>query len=382
LHGMAMLRGDSQRKLVMSARGGMLPGNMSARSSQAGRKRIDDEDHEMGAEEIESLLDEEQEAIAHEPESLDETTYGFAITSLVRDSVAMVARDTEAKWIRAGRLATSLFLILMTSGLQLYVMYQVARLLCGKAVVDMRATYAQYETQMYPGNTEKTARGFIRGIHGRMEADRFTELDESLQEAICNIPLAHPFFLSTILLIWTLTCLRDVRRLVNQSTKLLIVTPSVHSLCQLKKQDENKVEIDGLTYHLKAVICLIMSVRLFTVLGLLWLGCRWLTATIGLDEMFLNGLALEFVLVLQELLYAVLVPHRHQIATTSTLILPMSYPGKESVHCLSFFGAFMWAGVAIGFVLLYIFVLQQVLPDFRWDVRDVCDEQLPKFKLA
>jgi len=98
--------------------------------------------------------------------------------------------------------------------------------------------------------------------------------------------------------------------------------------------------------------------------------------------MFLNGLALEFVLLLQELIYAVLVPHRHQIATTSTMILPMSWPGKEKAQCFVFFGAFMWMAVAVGWVLLYIYKLQSVLPAYQWDVREVCALGLATVRLT
>jgi len=362
----------STRELELhSARGRKLH---SARGSRSDAGSRDEE------EEIESLLD-EREDLQHDLESLDETTYGFAITSLVRDSVWVVAGQTEATCIRMGRLATSFILIFMTSALQLYVLYQVARLLCGHAVEEMRATYVAYEEHMYPDHTEVTAKGYVRGIVGHIEFDLWETMDEQLREDICNIPLAHPWFLSTILLIWTLTCLKDVRRVLNQAVKILYVTPTVNSLVDLDSWDEHKVEIVGLTWHLKAAIFGIMTVRGLTIWGLLWLGCRWLTATVGLDEMFLNGLALEFVLVLQELLYAVLVPHRHQIATMNTLILPLSHPGKEKIHFLSFFGSLIWLLVAILYVCLYVFWTQSVLPDFRWDVRDVCDARVPQPRL-
>merc|ERR1712228_82412 len=103
-------------------------------------------------------------------------------------------------------------------------------------------------------------------------------------------------------------------------------------------------------------------------------GCRWLTASLELGDSLLNACALEFVLHLQELIYAALVPYRSKRDTVRTLIMPMR--GKRGATTFMFLGGFFWACVSASWVILYLYVFEDVLPSYLWDVRAVCYEFL------
>merc|ERR1719215_639294 len=55
-------------------------------------------------------------------------------------------------------------------------------------------------------------------------------------------------------------------------------------------------------------------------LFLLWIGCRWLIATLGFGTILLNAVALEFVLNLDEIFYRAVVPYTMQVSLGSVLI--------------------------------------------------------------
>merc|ERR1719265_2160943 len=79
--------------------------------------------------------------------------------------------------------------------------------------------------------------------------------------------------------------------------------------------------ITGLTCDLKILICVLICLpRLLIVTALLWIGCRWLTATPDFEDMVLNGIALEFILLTRELLFRTVVSQRSKIDVTGTVI--------------------------------------------------------------
>merc|ERR1740130_1451586 len=100
-------------------------------------------------------------------------------------------------------------------------------------------------------------------------------------------------------------------------------------LKNVKSMATSKVlEVDG---KRKTVVGLTVTVKFFMILFiqlpclvmnvlLLWIGCRWLVATLGFDELLLNAIALEFVLFLHELLYMAIVPYSMKQALAGTLV--------------------------------------------------------------
>jgi len=138
----------------------------------------------------------------------------------------------------------------------------------------------------------------------------------------------------------------------------------------LEKAEEGAVAVIGLTFAMKTVIaffCLFPRIVSVSVLNLL--GCRWLMATNSLSDVLLNALALEFMMVLKELLYTTLASTRNKFLTENTLFMA---PGPGNLGIAGVVGSMAWAIVACLWVYLYIFHFQRVLPEYNWDVREVC----------
>jgi len=79
-----------------------------------------------------------------------------------------------------------------------------------RVVRDIRHTYDIYEKHMY-SETYLTINGNHRGIAGTFNVSAFVGIPEEFQEHICQIPLSQPDFLFLVLVIWSLTCLAEVK---------------------------------------------------------------------------------------------------------------------------------------------------------------------------
>merc|ERR1719262_1056172 len=96
-----------------------------------------------------------------------------------------------------------------------------------------------------------------------------------------------------------------------------------------------------MTVPIKAIIIFtILIPRCIIAAILLWLGCRWLTATNDFNDLLLNAVALEFILLLKELLYHTLVPNRNKHDLSKTKISIEHEAGPPN-PC-DFLGAFVW----------------------------------------
>merc|ERR1719491_931519 len=118
--------------------------------------------------------------------------------------------------------------------------------------------------------------------------------------------------------------------------------------------------IASLPRYMKAALTLGLFIpRLVITAVLLWLGCRWLSATNDFTDLLLNGVALEFIISLKSLLYTVLIPGRTQRQAEATSI---RRAGSDLPTIGTFVGAFFWGFLGCAWVVLYVHVFQQVLP--------------------
>lgn len=107
---------------------------------------------------------------------------------------------------------------------------------------------------------------------------------------------------------------------------------------------------------------------------LLWLGCRWLSGTMGFGDVLQNTVTLEFILLLKDLFYHTMAPHHNKVEARNTRI--MADVSKQNPNAPVFLGAFAWGIAAIIWVLMYVEFFQQVLPEYNWDIHDACQGYL------
>jgi len=325
-------------------------------------------------EEIEQL---EQETRV--PEPLDEDAYGLGLATLVRDCERLLA-GTEHAGARIARLVFSVVLLVSVISMQLYLLVMIKQFISAPAVHEARRVYDKYEWVMYGADESHmvlTVNGKHRGKPEFFLPSRFDTMSEKDKKTTCHIPLSQPAYFLTILFIWTLTCVADLQRSFNLAMRMLWGTPTVSSMrhaTKVSEDDEKQLVIIGLTCVVKCVVGSIFFFRMFVTCALLWLGCRWLTATESFSDILLNAVALEFVLLLKDLLFISIVPPRNRRETANTLVMPLSNHDPPNFKILVV--PFIWGALAVSWIFLYAYWLQQVLPDYRWDIREICTRWL------
>lgn len=345
-----------------------------------------EEELESGSGEDEA--NEEEEEYHFKPEPVPEGIYGMAVCSLIIDYRSWIKSKGDLhQWKYLCRLFLALFLTLFTLALQAYLTLMTKFIVTPTAVRELRESYGEYEQIMYGKHTYLTTHGHHRGIKGNFVMENFKELPQDAMHAICSCTLAQPVFLGAILLVWTVTCLAYMRQSVTFTYRLL----GLNVVPSMKGQDVLQPELDkrgrdtgrhvviGITRLCKFVMIILVQMPVMGMnILLLWIGCRWLVATLEFGEVLLNAIALEFVLNLHEIFYRAIVPYTMQMSLGSVLV-PTSHShaaAKPSwVNMLSTFTLFF---VAVGWVALYITEFQQVLPDYQWDIADVCHVYLAK----
>jgi len=338
---------------------------------------------QLAAPELEEDSDSEstERSILIKPEdALPENIYSMALACSVRDWHALVV-GTDVSYMKGVRLELMILCVTCVLGIQFYLIYETKALVTPESVHNARETYSKFQEMMYTDNagvqhTELTVNGLSRGIPGFFNASNFYALTDQEKEDVCQLPLTQPLFCITILYIWTLTCLADLRQALNSCARIVYGAPTISSMkASIEELDSDNVKVVGLTsfYKIMAVI-LIFIPRVLIGSVLLWMGCRWLLATSGFSNLLLNAVALEFILLLRELLYVTIVPRRLQRITTNTGF-PHTHDTEAPSFC-GYFGMFMVGIAAFIWVLLYMYAFQRVLPDYRWDVHGVCEDYL------
>jgi len=335
------------------------------------------------SETTDSGLHSKHDEMSRSHKSVEEDTYGFAIVSLIRDLQQISTGECSSSNVklRSTRIFFAMALLAFTTFLQMLIMWYVKTLVIAAWVTNIRDDYSAYELHMYgEGNTELNINGKHRGIPGNFQPGNFDSLDGGLKERVCNIAFSQTWFFGSVLLIWTLTVILELRGILALFRSLIINTKNItdmkdalQDLDEDKDDDdpENRWVVDGLTMRVKALclFCVIIPRFILTFI-LLWLGCRFLAATNDFGEMVLNAIALEFVLMLKDLLYYTIVPDRNKREIAHINIRPSSKTDHPTYW--SYLGTFSWLFVAFAWIVFYVFHFQMVLPFYKWDVRGPC----------
>lgn len=308
------------------------------------------------------------------PEAPAEDMLGMTMASLMIDTRAVMLHEENIAGKHAFRLFVVLLLQFLTLGTQVYLTLMTKMMITPQVVANIRKEYGHYEAVMYDNHTRLTENGHARGIPGFFNVTNFQYLTPDQQDTVCQFALTKPGFTYAILTVWTLTCLRYMRRSL-QLMHRIIVLPTVSSMAGpdvIASQGKSKKKVIGVTLCVKfAAFCLLL-VCLAQSSVLLWIGCRWLLATISFQDVLLNAVALEFVLNLHELIYSAAAPYSMRRALYVTLV--SSPVDREEPTWSNMVGAFSVILLAMLFAYWYTVFFQKVLPDYQWDVASVCEQ--------
>lgn len=343
-------------------------------------------------------------------DALGEDAYSLAISLVVRD-VQSLALGEPKPGLKISRIAFAIGLILMTVGFQIGTVLCTKQFVTPNQVADIRDAYDKFEDVMYNGHTYLNAFGKHRGIEGFFNASAFADLSDDDRSNACNIPFSQLSFLFLILLVWSITCMSNLRQNIEMFLTLIVCTETKDSMQDSmmhweahemqfneEKDSQNSTQskdvmksmistatgtqhaipmmvIVGLTSRIKVFLTICIFVPEFlTTSYILWLGSRWLTATNDFGDIVCNAVALEFILQLKYLTFVALASERNKRDLSFTAVVP---PWKaESAGFFSYFNSVVWIVCALVWVTLYIFYFQHVLPDYKWDVHQVCNDYL------
>lgn len=326
------------------------------------------------------------EDVDGEPIAFDEDVYSLVISDLAHD-FERLGLGNAAAGVQISRILASIILLFGCISIQVFLLAEIKKFVTAKAVHDIRRAYAAFELGMHgndPLHCDMTDNGFCRGKPEFFDASLFDGLDGDVQAAACRIPLSQPVFFGIILWLWTTTCLGQFMKLYRQFMCVIVrttTTTNSHAVYQNPQPDDISDEplppdektkiIYQLTCRVKALFTIVVFVpRLLIIFDLLWLGCRWLLATNNFGDLILNAVALEFILLLGEMLYVAMAPERNKSDLGRFQMLPLrkkhAVGYEQLLYILSFNAATMsWVGI-------YMVYFQMVLPDYRWDVHEVC----------
>mmetsp|Transcript_97003 Transcript_97003/g.182412 ORF Transcript_97003/g.182412 Transcript_97003/m.182412 type:complete len:571 (-) Transcript_97003:14-1726(-) len=315
--------------------------------------------------------------------SLPEDTLGFVICVWFRDTEAIVC-GTSNKLMRITRIFLASAILGLNFAMQVYLTVCICTYVVPPYVSQIRDAYEEYEVHMYQNYTRPSPiNGELRGIEGYFQWREFKNLNPDVKATICSSPFSQLWFFMPLLFIWTCRCAREIKNACEIWMVLVARMPNVSYLAdqlQTKKEQTGATikVIVGLTCWSKTWISgALLLPRILVSSYLCWLGARWLAAAPDLAELVLNTVALEIMVEIKDLLYAVLISSRNKRDLAHTEIRPPTRKEKASIWL--FTSSTGWFVVCMGWVCFYLFYFQMVLIDFRWDTHRPCKRWLLSF---
>lgn len=209
-------------------------------------------------------------------------------------------------------------------------------------------------------------------IYSQDVFDNFVRWEDTVTKSeLCAYPLTAPAFFILILLIWTFYLMHELKQTLYFWW---------HTMKLDKPVDGGKVTFLGLNdnfvithmgFSLKAWISATVFIPKLGIAVFLWyIGAGWLTATAGIDNLVLNSLALTFICEVDELIFRTCTSEVAKSCLDKTkLPLPsFKYTPSIWVPCETMSTCFS----CIALAYLYLYCMQDAIPDFRWDLTAVC----------
>jgi len=310
---------------------------------------------------------------------MEQDVYGMCMGLIVCDA-QLLAKGTTRPSLPLVRIVYSISILFATIGIQLVLLKMTKEFVTPQQVASIRDSYSAFEEHMYPNNTRVLYTGYHRGNIGHFQPELFETFDDTKKGEVCQIPFSQLKFLVLILLIWTVTCVGQIAKCFTLMYNFLLID-NIESMKDAIVYEGNPMKpgrrkiIVGLTRGAKFLMTIFIFIPWFlTVCYMCWLGCRWLAATNSFGDFVCNGMALEFILNFKELVYFTVASERTKRDVNCTRHVPPCK--REDATYFTYFNSLAWASLAVSWVYLYIFHFQHVLPEYQWDVHELCTPYL------
>mmetsp|Transcript_79535 Transcript_79535/g.178282 ORF Transcript_79535/g.178282 Transcript_79535/m.178282 type:complete len:420 (+) Transcript_79535:97-1356(+) len=308
---------------------------------------------------------------------LSQDAYGAAQVAIARNSTVIAMKRKQGLPIVNNilRLLFSSSCMALNVGLQIAILSYISQFVVETAVHEVQQLYAKYREEVLDD-----AGDFVPG-----RWDSFAEKSE-----VCSITMTKREFYYSILTLWVLTNLHEIRELERFMRSVLKIKTCDDESKMLLFVDHHgpagglfsgECYIVALTRRVRA--CLIIFVwapRLFIEIRLLFLGWRWLSASANFEDMVLNSLALTFVINIDELIYNSILP-----ITTQKQISETRFFQEEAVYSLDqvevnerwgFYRTIFFVALLLVVMFSYGELFQSVLPPDLQMLREACSSVL------
>lgn len=294
---------------------------------------------------------------------IPEDAYGAAILALSKDLTDLVSEEAFS-CLTLTRLTFPLVILAVNLTLQFLCLFFIDHHVVTPSVHSVQETYAKFHYEVF------TANGTF--LNEKWE-DNYSSDEKG---TLCQIAMTNQVFYYTILLLWSINAMHEIRTGQRLLRNILRV-PSAENFGDqvvVDDIDDSKVYIRALK---PLVRCLMIGVvvvpKIFISLALMQLGMRWLSATTSFEELVMNAVAMTFVTQIDELLYHFTLPavYRTQVADIN-FQHEVSREEAESSMWKDYVTSAFYC--ALTFVIVWIYSeVQDVLPNGVYQLAGPCN---------
>jgi hypothetical protein len=266
-------------------------------------------------------------------------------------------------------LITVLILEALNVYVQMSILLEVNELIATPAKAHVADLYKQFTYHCYNIDSDDDTANLV---YSQDVFDSFHAWDEpAVKIQLCKYPLTAPAFFLLILLIWTFYLMHELKQTLYVWWHTLQLDLPV---------DGGKVTFLGLgdnfvITHMSRGLKLWISSTVFMpklcIAVVLWyIGAGWLTATAGIDNLVLNSLALTFICEVDELIFRTCISEVAKSCLDKTKLPLPSFKYTPNIWVPTETLSTCMACIALSYV--YLYHMQDAIPDFRWDLTSVC----------
>jgi len=201
--------------------------------------------------------------------------------------------------------------------------------------------------------------------------ENFEQWDDNIaRHELCQFPLTAPYFILLMIGIWTFYLMHELKQTLYFWWQIVSLETPEDGRVAILNHNDNFI-ITHMGPCLKVWVTVIVFLPKLGIAIILWhIGAGWLTATAGIDNLVLNSLALTFICEVDELIFRTCTSEVAKSCLEKTKLPLPSFKYTptywEPVETLSTcFGCIALAG-------LYLHFLQDAIPNYRWDLTEVC----------
>jgi len=258
--------------------------------------------------------------------------------------------------------------LLLNLWLQAVILWYVNKYIVGEAVYQTQTNYKEFHGEVF-------------NVDGSFNETKWHVWDGPYM-ALCNLAMSKVSFTMAVVFMWIarmLGELRETERLARDVWKIKALGSKPYSEMIMDKRSE-----EGDQYYVVAlstsgrifVFLLVIIPKFLITFCLTCIGCRWLCATESFSDLILNALALDFIIGVDEIVYANFAPqHLSEFLESAKMTHEQSEEltsNHESNVICAYVKSVLLMISCMAVSYLYLNNFQQVIPSFPHDIAPHC----------